>query len=244
MSDPEDLARTTSKLVDFSTCEISDALIKLKVPHGGYIPDINMLSPSPSSPSASSIRLCGPAYTVRMVMSSDVSAPKLSEHFVDTIPEGSVIVISAPPKAKNAVWGGLMTAGAKARSAKGVVISGRCRDLSEQRSQNFPVFARGHSTVGQSPFTRPSEINVPMVLSHIKWNAQSDTTDEDTFPGLTVHPGDWIVADEDGVVCVPRVVEDEVIELAKTGRHIDDLCMKDIRAGKGVKASFYLHRGK
>jgi regulator of RNase E activity RraA len=97
MSNTEDLARTTSKLIDFSTCEISDALIKLKAPHGGYLPDINMLSPSPSSPSASSTRICGPAYTVLMVMSSDVSAPKLSEHFVDTIPQGSVIVISAPP---------------------------------------------------------------------------------------------------------------------------------------------------
>lgn len=137
-----------------------------------------------------------------------------------------------------------MTAGAKARSAQGVVISGRCRDLSEQRSQKFPVFARGHSTVGQSPFTRPSAINVPLVLSPIAWDAPSNTIDEDTFPSLTVYPRDWIVADEDGVVCVPRLMEDKVIELAKTGRYIDNLCMKDIQAGKGVEASFSLHRGK
>lgn len=49
-----------------------------------------------------------------------------------------------PPEAKNAVWGGLMTAGAKARGAIGVVISGRCRDLAEHRNAGFPVFARGH----------------------------------------------------------------------------------------------------
>jgi regulator of RNase E activity RraA len=59
-----------------------------------------------------------------------------------------------------------------------------------------------------------------------------------------VYPRDWIVADEDGVVCVPRLMEDKVIELAKTGRYIDNLCMKDIQAGKGVQASFSLHRGK
>ena len=86
--------RTTSQLVEFSTCEISDALIKLKLPHGGYIPDIYMLSPSASE---SSLRICGPAYTVRMVLGSDTAAPKLSAHFVDTTPEGSVIVIGAPP---------------------------------------------------------------------------------------------------------------------------------------------------
>lgn len=87
-------ARGTSKLIEFSTCEISDALIKLKLPHGGYIPDIHMLSPSASG---SDVRICGPAYTVRMVSASDTTSPKLSAHFVDTAPEGSVIVIAAPP---------------------------------------------------------------------------------------------------------------------------------------------------
>ena len=52
------------------------------------------------------------------------------------------------------------------------------------------------------------------------------------------------MADEDGVVCVPRDLEEKVIELAQKGRAVDDLCMRDIRAGKGVQASFKLHRGK
>jgi regulator of RNase E activity RraA len=53
-----------------------------------------------------------------------------------------------------------------------------------------------------------------------------------------------MIADEDGVVCVPRDLEDKAIELATKGRQIDDLCMQDIKAGKGVQASFKLHRGK
>ncbi|KAJ3570391.1 hypothetical protein NP233_g4437 [Leucocoprinus birnbaumii] len=243
-------ARTTSKLIDFSTCEISDALIKLKLPHGGYIPDINMYSPSTSG---SGLRICGPAYTVKLVSGSDNTSPKLSSHFVDTTPEGSVIVIGAPPgrvtsnaiesnKVKNAVWGGLMTAGAIARAAKGVVISGRCRDLSEHRAQNFPVFARGHSTLGQSPFTRPSEINVPLTIKSL--TNGFGLNEANGFPSLTVQPGDWVVGDEDGVVCVPRDLEDKVLELATKGREVDALCMIDIQAGKGVQASFKLHRGK
>ena len=75
----------------FSTCEISDALIKLGVPHGGFIPDIHMLSPSPPS----NVCLCARAYTVQMVP-ADPSVPKLSSHFVDTVPFESVIVINAP----------------------------------------------------------------------------------------------------------------------------------------------------
>lgn len=78
-------------LAAFSTCELSDALIRMRSPHGGHIPDIHMLSPTDSR-----IRLCGPAYTVQMVLDSDTSAPKLPAHFVDTAPEGSVVVISAP----------------------------------------------------------------------------------------------------------------------------------------------------
>lgn len=134
-----------------------------------------------------------------------------------------------------------MTAGAQARSAKGVVVSGRCRDLAEQRSLNFPVFARGHSTLGQSPFTRPSEINIPLTIKAVP-NVESVGTD--CFPAVTVQPGDWMVADGDGVVCVPQELENNVIELATKGRHVDGLCMEDIKAGKGIQASFKQHRGK
>ena len=80
------------QLSGFSACEISDALIKLGFYNGGHIPDIHLVSPSESSQI-----ICGPAYTVQMVFSSETNAPNLSSHFVDTAPHGSVIVIDAPP---------------------------------------------------------------------------------------------------------------------------------------------------
>jgi len=176
-----------------------------------------------------------------MVMASDKASPKLSTHFVDTAPNGSVIVIDAPPQTKNAVWGGLMTAGAQSRGALGVVISGRCRDLAEHRSANFPVFARGHSTLGQSPFTRPSAVDVPITISPIY---DVPVTGEDVFPAVKIEPGDYILADEDGVVCVPADLLSRVLELAAKGREVDHKCMEDIRAGKGVQETFKTHRGK
>ncbi len=86
---------------DFSTCELSDALVKLGVPHGGHIPDIHRMSPH-SCPEKSSLplptRLCGPAYTVRMVSASDRDAPTLQQgHFIDLAPEGCIAFVSAPP---------------------------------------------------------------------------------------------------------------------------------------------------
>ena len=80
-------------LSSFSSCEISDALVKLGVPHGGLIPDLSMFSPAPS---ASPVRVCAPAYTVKMVPANDDNSPKLSAHFVDTVPAGFAIVVDAP----------------------------------------------------------------------------------------------------------------------------------------------------
>jgi len=87
-----------------------------------------------------------------------------------------------------------------------------------------------------STFTQPAAINVPLTIFPQGPGA-------DSFPAVTIEPGDWVVADEDGVVCVPQLLELQVIELATKGRQVDSLCMDDIRAGKGVQNSFKLHRG-
>lgn len=52
-----------SQLAKFSSCEVADALIKLKLPHGGYLPGIEMYSPQHISGPAS---VCGPAFTVKV----------------------------------------------------------------------------------------------------------------------------------------------------------------------------------
>lgn len=131
-----------------------------------------------------------------------------------------------------------MTAGAQARGAVGVVISGRCRDLSEHRNLGFPVFARGHSTLGQSPFTRPSEVNIPLIIT-----PPGELDDSGSF-SVRVNPGDWIIGDEDGVVCVPRDLESQVVELASRGRIVDEHCMGDIKAGFLIQDTFRKYRGK
>ncbi|KAI9455455.1 RraA-like protein [Lactarius psammicola] len=219
---------------DFSTCEISDALLKLGVPQGGHIPDIHRISPHPDG---AGIRLCGPAYTVRLVLASERDAPKLQGHFVDLAPEGAVAFVCAPPGAQNAVWGGLMTAGARARGVLGAIVSGRVRDTTEHRAAGFPVFARGTSTVGQSPFTRAAEVQVPVTVN-------VDAQQHGGMPAVTVNPGDLLLADEDGVVCVPKPLEQEVLRIAAQGREVDARCLRDIQSGVGVAESFRRHRGK
>lgn len=84
---------STSELLNFSTCDISDALVKLGVSHGGHLPDIR-----PISLPSSDARICGPAFTVKIIPESDKEAPRLSFGYIDTAPAGCVVVIAAPSR--------------------------------------------------------------------------------------------------------------------------------------------------
>jgi regulator of RNase E activity RraA len=130
-----------------------------------------------------------------------------------------------------------MTAGAQARGVLGAVVSGRVRDVTEHRAAGFSVFARGTSTVGQAQFTRVAEVQVPVAVN-------VDPQQLGGLPVVTVNPGDLLVADENGVVCVPKALEKNVLMLASKGREVDAGCLKDIQSGIGVAESFRRHRGK
>ncbi|KAK5090403.1 hypothetical protein LTR05_000575 [Lithohypha guttulata] len=125
----------------YSTCDVSDALLKLKHPHGGFIPGITMWSPERQQ---GDTKIVGPAYTVKFVRNNHENAPKPPQHHIDTIPEGAVVFISAPSGVFNAVYGGLMSARAQYSGA---------------------VFARDVSSPAYYEVARPSEVNVPLRLS-------------------------------------------------------------------------------
>ncbi|KAI8366464.1 ribonuclease E inhibitor RraA/Dimethylmenaquinone methyltransferase [Choanephora cucurbitarum] len=122
-----------------------------------------------------------------------------------------------------------MSARAKSKGVQGVVIDGRVRDLNEHREMKFPVFARSHSILPQNAFVRPSEIQVPITLSRES--------------SVIVQPGDIIVADVDGVVCVPRDLVEKVIQSCEKYVAIDDQCMETLKEGYGVKETFAKYRG-
>jgi len=202
---------------------------------------MEMYSPySIHSSEAEGVKICGPAFTVKMVEASDQSSPIPKHHFVDAAPEGHVIVITSPSHLKSAIWGGLMSAGAKTHGVLGVILDGRCRDISEHRSLSFPVFARGHSTLGQGTFSRPSELNVPL---RIEPRGVEAGEEGERFASTEVNPGDVILADLDGVVCVPRELVEVVLARCLKGREVDERCMEDIKAGKLIKETFKKWRG-
>jgi len=116
--------------------QIGDALVKLKVPYGGYLHGIKMFSPLQQ---AGETKIFGPVYTVQMIEASNTTAPKTDKHFADGIEKDSVVFISQPKGMYSACWGGLMSTRAKYLGAQGVVIDGHFRDINEHRGMGFPV---------------------------------------------------------------------------------------------------------
>ncbi|KAF4470742.1 Ribonuclease e inhibitor rraa dimethylmenaquinone methyltransferase [Fusarium albosuccineum] len=74
------LAATIKRLGAFASCDIGDALVKLKYPYGGFLDGIHMWSPAHRSGTQKAI---GQAVTVKMVTMSDTSAPKPDRHFAE-----------------------------------------------------------------------------------------------------------------------------------------------------------------
>lgn len=142
-------------------------------------------------------KIVGPAVTVREIPAEDGGAPVHALEAIDESTPGSVICIDAGG-ADVAVWGGLMTAGAVANGLAGAVLDGGVRDVEEiTRDFGFPVYARSAvsaTTVGRY---KTVSLNEPVLCG-----------------GVTIHPGDLIVGDSDGVVRIPAGQVDAVLKLA------------------------------
>lgn len=184
------------QLQEYTTCDVSDALVKLKYPNGGFLPGITMWSPQRQD---GTTKIVGPVYTVQYAPLDD-ERPKWPSHYIDSVPAGAVVFVTSTPSTSNALYGGLMSTRAKASGAVGSVIDGRFRDLQEQKDLNYPVFARDVGTTPPGPLLNVVAVNEPV-------KACNDGRD------IVINPGDYLVGDVNGVVVLPKELAEQALPL-------------------------------
>ncbi|KAK4098624.1 RraA-like protein [Parathielavia hyrcaniae] len=201
-------------LQDYTTCDVADALVKLKMHHGGFLPGLTMWSPQRQD---GDTKIVGPAYTVQYAPKDD-PRPKWPSHYIDSVPAGAVVFVACTPGTSNALYGGLMSTRAKASGAVGSVIDGRFRDVHEQRALGYPVFARDVGTTPPGPLFKVVAVDEPVKVCN-------DGQD------ITINPGDYLIGDVNGVVVLPRSLAEEALPLMGKQVEADSQMAVEIQKG-------------
>jgi 4-hydroxy-4-methyl-2-oxoglutarate aldolase len=144
---------------------------------------------------AAGFRLSGPAVTVHSPGGDNLWLHRA----IYVAQPGDVLVVHTHGQYQHGYWGEIMSTAAKARGLAGLVIDGCVRDGDLLMHIGFPVFARGLCIRGTGKdFGAHGWINAPTL-----------------FEDVVVHPGDLIVGDGDGVVCIARDHVEQVLQTAQ-----------------------------
>ena len=133
---------------------------------------------------------------------------------VEQCQKGDIVVLGCTADNTDGMFGDLLATSLKARGVKGLVIDAGCRDVATLKEMGFPVWSRAISAKGTVKATLGA-VNIPVVCA-----------------GVNVEPGDAVVADDDGVVVVPKKYAVETAQKAQ--KRFDDEDAKRRKLASGV----------
>jgi 4-hydroxy-4-methyl-2-oxoglutarate aldolase len=159
---------------------------------------------------------CGTAVTVLLQPGDNWMMHVAAEQLTP----GDVVVAACTADNTDGFFGDLLATSFRARGAVGLVIDGGVRDVKDLTGMQFPVWSRAISSKGTVKATLGS-VNIPVVCA-----------------GMSVEPGDVVVADDDGVVIVPAAVEAEIIAAAIDKGRREDGFRAGVRGGMSLTDAY------
>jgi 4-hydroxy-4-methyl-2-oxoglutarate aldolase len=180
-----------ARLRRLDACAVSDAFDRLKLS--------GVVSGVPRQSGAG--RIAGVAVTVKL--DAGAASPGRPRHLgtaaIEIAGPDNVIVVEQRTGIEAGCWGGLLTLGAKVRGVAGVVADGPVRDIDEARMYDFPIFTRALTATTARERVVERSTNAPVIA----W-------------GVTVNPGDYVIADASAVIFIAAVDIDRVLEVAES----------------------------
>ena len=187
---------------------ISDVLDKLGYRNQAMRADINPMWPGAV--------VAGRAHTC---LSVDVYETKENHYAmeieaVDTLKPNDVLVGGTNCSTETALWGELLSTASRARGARGAIVDGYTRDLVMIQKMEFPMFATGTRPLDSMGRSIVFEYGRPVMCGEV-----------------LVNEGDIVLADIDGVIVIPRDIEQKTIELALEKVSAEDTVREELLKG-------------
>ncbi len=196
------------RLGKLDTCAVSDAQDKLGI-KGTVIGILPLYETG---------RIAGRAVTFKLKSKGNETTTRhLGTTAVESADPGDIIVCDHRGRTDVAGWGGILSTAAKTRGVAGVIIDGASRDVDEAKGLGLPLFARA-----AVPLTARGRI------------VEESANEVIEIGGVSLAPGDYIIADNSGVVVVPQDRVAEVVPEAESIVAREQAMAADVMAGKSV----------
>ncbi len=171
-------------------------------------------------PITGQIRVIGPAVTVKQIactMGTYTDADFCIADVLDFAEPGDVLVFDNAGL-EISTWGGLASTAAKIKGIEGTIIDGACRDVSQTIEIGYPVFSRHITPRTGKTRLKMVELNAPVQCG-----------------GVRVNPGDIVVADQTGVVVVPALEAQGILDKALANEKREKEFFEQLMKGKSFK---------